>query len=247
MKRRCLPLLGAVAVLAACSEGTGPIGNVTRVSLSFSTAAGAQPSLSVVAADTMTDGQNELVLSSVEVVLREIELKRVDVVDCDVAPEPAGCEAFETGPTLVALPLNGAMAQAVTIDIEPGTYDEVEFDIHKVSSGDPEDVAFRSAHPDLIDTSVRVRGFFNGSAFTYVTDLMDAQKYDLIPALVITEGTTNTNVTLHLNVSSWFKDAAGAFVDPASANKGQANENVVKDNIRTSIDAFEDSDRDGRR
>ncbi len=247
MKRRCLPLLGAVAVLAACSEGTGPAGNVTRVSLSFSTAAGTQPSLSVVAADTMTDGQNELVLSSIEVVLREIELKRVEVVECDVEPEPVGCEAFETGPTLVALPLNGATAHAMTIDIEPGSYDEIEFDIHKVSSGDPEDAAFRSAHPDLVDTSVRVQGSYNGDPFTFVTDLMDAQKYDLVPALVVVEGTTTANVTLHLDVSSWFEDAAGALVDPASANKSQPHENLVKDNIRRSIDAFEDSDRDGQR
>jgi hypothetical protein len=45
----------------------------------------------------------------------------------------------------------------------------------------------------------------------------------------------------------WFRDAGGSLVDPSTANKGAANENLVKDNIRDSIDAFEDADRDGER
>ena len=247
MKARLISLICAVAVLGACGDSTGVDGGATRVSLSFSTAAPSQAMFSVAAADTMSDGQNELILSSVEVVLREVELKRVEVVDCDVEPEPDGCESFETGPMLVSLPLNGATTTAVSIDIDPGTYDEVEFDIHKVSNGDPEDAAFRAQHPDLIDTSVRVRGRYNGTEFTYVTDLMDEQKYDLVPALVIGDGTTSTNITLHLDISSWFADASGDLVDPASANKGEQNENLVTNNIRNSIDVFEDSDRDGTR
>ena len=246
MKARLISLICAVAVLAACSDSTGVDEGTTRVSLSFSTAPAGQAMFSVAAADTMSDGQNQLILSSVEVILREIELKRVEVVDCDVEPEPAGCESFETGPRLVSLPLNGATTTAVSIDIEPGTYDEVEFDIHKVSNGDPDDAAFRAQHPDLIDTSVRVRGWYNGAEFTYVTDLMDEQKYDLVPALVIGDGTTSTNITLHLDISSWFADVSGDLVDPETANKGEPNENLVTNNIRNSIDVFEDSDRDGR-
>lgn len=45
--------------------------------------------------------------------------------------------------------------------------------------------------------------------------------------------------------NSWFRDANGALIDPRSANKGGANENLVKSNIRTSIEGFEDDDRDG--
>jgi hypothetical protein len=75
---------------------------------------------------------------------------------------------------------------------------------------------------------------------------MDEQKYDLVPSLVIGEGTTSTNITLHLDVSSWFANASGDLVDPETANKGEQNENLVTDNIRNSIDVFEDSDRDGR-
>ncbi len=244
-----LTLIGAAALLTACSNGTAPVDpGTTRVSLSFSTGnVSAAAPVAALAAGPISDGQNELLLTSVEVVLREIELKRVEVTDCDVEPEPDGCEKFETGPMLADLPLDGSMAQVMSIDVEPGSYDEVEFDIHKVSNGDPEDAAFRSQHPDLIDTSIRVRGEYNSTPFTFTTDLMDEQRYALIPTLVISEGTTSANVTLHLDVSQWFLDATGGLVDPLTANKGEPNENLVKDNIRDSIDAFEDTDRDGER
>jgi len=35
------------------------------------------------------------------------------------------------------------------------------------------------------------------------------------------------------------------LIDPATANKGGANENLVKENIKRSMKAFEDKDRDG--
>jgi hypothetical protein len=248
MRSTSLALIGAVAMLAACSDGTAPPDGATRVSLSFSTGSSVEAApAAALAAAPISDGQNELVLSSVEVVLREIELKRVDVTDCDMEPEPDGCEKFETGPMLAQLPLDGSVAHVMSIDIEPGSYDEVEFDIHKVSSGDPEDAAFRSQYPDLVETSVRVQGEYNGTPFVFTTDLMDEQRYDLIPALVIADGTTTANVTLHLDLTMWFRDAGGSLVDPSTANKGEPNENLVKDNIRDSIDAFEDADRDGDR
>jgi hypothetical protein len=149
------------------------------------------------------------------------------------------------GPVLINLPVNGATATQVTISIESGTYTEVDFDIHKVSNGDPDDAQFRTDHSDLIDTSIRVRGTYNGTSFTYVTDLMDTQKYDLPQSLIIGENTVSANVTIVLDLSTWFVDAQLNLVDPTSANKGEANENLVKDNIKASIRAFEDADRDG--
>jgi hypothetical protein len=48
-----------------------------------------------------------------------------------------------------------------------------------------------------------------------------------------------------VNLDDWFKNGSGTFVDPASANKGQPNEGLVKSNIETSLNAFEDNDHDG--
>ena len=60
-------------------------------------------------------------------------------------------------------------------------------------------------------------------------------------------GDGTTNVTLRFDVSAWYLSAGRtALVDPASANNGGANENLVKDNIEASFEAFRDNDRDGR-
>ncbi len=245
-----LTLITAIAALTACNDSTGPGGNATQVSLSFTAGTAGAPAaasgLFAGPADlTFSDGQNELIITKAEVVLREIELERVEVVDCDVEPEPEGCADFETGPMLLDLPLDGSVDQSVTIAIDPGTYDELEFDIHKVSGDDPADEAFATANPDLVDVSIRVVGTYNGQAFTYVTDLNEEQEYDLVPPLVIDETTTSTNITVRLDVAQWFRDASGNLVDPDLANSGGQYENMVKDAIRNSIEAFEDEDRDG--
>jgi hypothetical protein len=49
-----------------------------------------------------------------------------------------------------------------------------------------------------------------------------------------------------MDVAAWFLNAdRTALVDPATANQGQPNEHMIKDNIRMSFRAFRDADRDG--
>ncbi|MFQ5704324.1 MAG: hypothetical protein ACE5HT_09905 [Gemmatimonadales bacterium] len=246
-------LIAAVGIAAgACSDsgGTGPTtGPLSKqVSLSFSSAAPSAapaPAFSrfpvAALSDTLADGANTLILDSVQVVLKKIELKRVESVDCATDD----CEEFEFGPIVVDVPLNGGTMQEIAVPIDTGTYDELEFKIHKVSGNDPEDLAFAAAHPDLVGKSIVAFGTYNGQAFAYETDLDQEQETELNPPLMITDSTTTTNVTVRLDVSLWFVDGAGNLIDPATANKGGANENVVKDNIKNSIKAFEDEDRDG--
>ena len=79
----------------------------------------------------------------------------------------------------------------------------------------------------------------------FTSDLDAEQEIELQPPLTVSAG-TGTNVTLRVDVATWFLNAGGkALVDPASANKGQPNEGVVKDRIEASIDAFRDEDHDG--
>jgi hypothetical protein len=249
MKTRSLVsslLPATMLLLAACSESTGPNGS-PQVSLSFSTSgasAAAQAVMYGAFADVVTDGQNTLVIDQVEVVLREIELKRIDA-SCDQAIDEDDCSKFEVGPMLVDLPLNGATSTELTISVEPGLYREVEFDIHKVSNGDPLDAGFREQYPDMLETSIRVRGTFNDEPFVYTTDLDEELEYELTTPLEITAETQSTNVTLDFDISGWFVDEFGGLVNPDTANKGGENESIVNDNIKQSIEAFEDEDRDG--
>ena len=237
-------LAGFGLFASACSDGTGP-GNGSQATLSFVTRAApaAMATLNTMQDETLLDGQNTLVITSAEVVLREIELKRINA-NCDEAVNDDDCEEFELGPILLDLPLDGQVEQAMAISIEPGTYRELEFEIHKVTD-DAEDAAFRAAHPDMVGVSIRVRGAYNGDPFSYTTDLNVEQEFDFSQPLVVTENTTSINVTVLLNLDAWFRDSAGTLVDPATGNKGEANEGLIKENIKQSTEAFEDNDRDG--
>jgi len=251
--KRSLAALAGLLLVAACSDGTGP-GTGPNLALSFATrlpAGALAPSRSpgfgtaVTGADTLTDGTNTLIITKAEIVLREIELEPQEVADCDLSPEPAGCEDFETGPVLVDLPLGPGAVQQVAIDITPGTYVEVEFDVHKISKDAPEEASFRTAHPEFVEKSIRVQGTFNGQAFTYETDLDVEQEEHFATPLVITDTTTSANLTIRVGLANWFRALNGSLLNPATGNKGGQNESLVKENIKQSIEAFEDHDHDG--
>lgn len=237
------------ALLAACNGGTD-LERESGVAVSFATRSLSATPMAAIAApagaadDTLTSGSDTLIISGVEIVLREIELERLEAANCDVEPKPAGCEEVNLGPVLVDLPLTAGAQAEFNVQVPAGTYTEIEFEIHKVSSDDPEDAAFRQQHPDFVDVSIRARGTFNGQGFTYETDLNVDQELSFSPALVLAE-TVSTNVTILVDVSQWFRTATGDLVDPATANKGGANENLVRDNIIDSMEAFEDRDQDG--
>lgn len=238
-----LALLGAGAALACGDAGPTP-----ALSLSFSSKAPPAASarrgpLFSIAADTFTSGTNVLIITKVELVLRDIKLDRQDNATCeDVTPEPAGCEEFKAGPILLDLPLTAGASPQVTINVPVGTYTRVEFKVHKVSSSD---TAFLAANPTFAGKSIHVEGTFNGTAFTFETDLDVEQKMDLTAPLVVADTTTSTNLTVRVDLASWFKNAAGAIIDPSTANKGGTNEGLVTSNIQHSMKAFRDKEKDG--
>lgn len=235
--------------LAACGDGTGAS---SGVALSFSTNRPGGVPLALFASmqaaafdDTLVTNGDTLIITKAEIVLREIELERVETADCDDSVATDDCEEFEVGPILLDIPLNGGTETLVVIDVPDGTYDEIEFEIHKVSNGNEEDAAFRAMHQDFVGKSIRVQGTFNGVAFTYESDLDVEQEFDLSPPLVIDDATGTTNVTVRIDLDAWFRDGSGNLVNPDSGNKGGTNEGLIKENIKQSMEAFEDEDRDG--
>jgi hypothetical protein len=193
------------------------------------------------------DGSAELVITRAALVLREIELERQFDDDCDdhVSGSDDDCEEFSAGPMILELPVDGSVDHVLSIDGVPAdVYDEVEFEIHKPEDDTAEDITFIQANPDFDRVSIRVEGTWNGEAFVYLTDLNEEQEYDLVPPLQV-DGTTPVNVTLSIDVRTWFVAPDGTLVDPRSANDGGPNKSLVEDNIERSIDVFEDHDRDG--
>ena len=249
-KKLSITIIAAVAS-AACNDTTGTEELRSNVSVSFSTQSAAAPTptapfaaaTALLLDDTLTSGSDTLIITRAQIVLREIELKQVSSVDCDIEPEPVECESVEVGPVLVDLPLTPGAQRKFTVNLPMGTFTQIDFEIHKVGD-DPEDQAFVQANPDFLDKSIRVQGTFNGQQFTFESDLNVDQELALVPALIVTEG-VSTNVTVRVDLATWFRSLAGGLVDPASGNKGEPNENLIKDNIKDSLEAFEDRDEDG--
>lgn len=245
-------VLGLTAgVLAACADSTGPLLN-TPLTLSASagmTSGGLAVGGPALAEIIESDGENTLVISRVAMVLREVELRRTAHEGCDI-PGPGddeACEEFEAGPLLLELPLGGGPEIVVAVDVPPDTYDRLEFDFHKPDDDSPEDRAFLASHPEFKGISTRVEGSWNGVAFVFLQDLNEEQEVSLQPPLVVGQDSEGTNLTLSLDVRTWFRDAQGVLLDPRSAGKGGKFEDLVEGNIRRSIEVFEDPRREGRR
>jgi hypothetical protein len=239
--------LGIALGLAACSDGASSNGGA-QVSLNVAThASGSASAPALMAPDTMVDaGGNVLVLTKVELVLKEIELKRQNDDACDSlsAGEHDRCEEFETGPFLLDLPLGSGVAHQVTVDADSGVFDEIEFKIHKPEDdGDAADQAFLAAHPDLKDVSIRVTGTFNGTDFEFTSDLNADQEVEISPPLVIA-ASGSVDLTLMVDLSGWFLNGS-VLVDPSLALKGGPLEGLVQNNIEASFDAFHDDNHDG--
>jgi hypothetical protein len=244
-------------VAAACSNST-----MATVGFSLTGRTAASPALSAalssgaaVPSVTATDdstvialGNDTVIVRSAQLVLRKVELKRSDVASCDAIAGNGDCEEFETGATLVSLPLGSALiTQEVSVAVPAGTFNALEFEIHKPSSSD--DAAFIAANPDFANVSIRVTGTYSQSgtrsAFTFTSDVNQSEESSLVPPVTVQEGQT-LNVTLRVDITGWFLNGAKtALVDPASANKGQPNESVVANNIQNSFKAFEDDNHDG--
>jgi hypothetical protein len=249
-------LLGCSIMLAGCSgAGTGPTGGAPVV-LKVASRAASQPAPSTVAFDvtspepgTFTDGANTLVLTRVELVLREIELKRADREGLCSGEGDDDCEELELQPRLLEVPLSSGPERSFTASVAPGRYDEIEFEIHKPEngSGDDSDAGFLQQHPEFAGVSVRVEGSWNGEPFTFTSDVNAEQEVSLDPVLVVSEGGGDTELTLFVDLSTWFADGAGSLVDPRTATEGGSNQTLVENNIKRSIDVFEDRDDDGRR
>src|SRR5213082_1460729 len=241
MKNVTLIALALSFALAACSDS-----NTGTVSFALTAAA---PGVAATGDSTLiTLGNDSIIIRSAQVVLRKVELKRSDVASCDAVAGNDDCEEFETGATLVTLPLGSTtIAQQVSVAAPPGTFTALEFEIHKPSSS--EDAAFIAANPDFATISIRVTGTYSQagtrSDFTFTSDVDQSQESTLVPAVSVQEGGT-LNVTLRVDIATWFLNGAKtALVSPATANKGQPNESVVANNIQNSFKAFEDENHDG--
>jgi hypothetical protein len=156
------------------------------------------------------------------------------------------CAELQVAPSVVELPLNGAVLTTHDGTIPDGTYSALEARIRPIRADRDKgtgSAAFLKAHPELDGLSVVVKGTYNKTAFTYKGAPRAEFETSFNPP--VTVDATKKNLTINVDVSSWFKTQSGTLIDPSTATPGSAAAATVAANIRRSFRAFRDKDRTG--
>jgi hypothetical protein len=202
----------------------GMIAGCGGSNLSLSVRAGAATAATAQALTAATG----ITLSRVRIVIRKVEMEQAETAEMD---------EVASGPYLLDLSgatLDGAVGKVLDASFTPGTYNEIEFEVHKPQSGE---TAANADIKDMVDAgaSILVDGTIDGAAFTFTTAVTAEQKFE--GNLVLASG---SNLTLNVDAGSWFT-ANGARLDP----RDEANRSQIENNIQQSFKAFKDDDHDG--
>jgi hypothetical protein len=132
------------------------------------------------------------------------------------------CEELKVGPLTVNLPLDASTQVVLDALVPAGTYAGVKAKLDAVTvSGVYTDTA-GLAHP-----------------FTFKS--IGHAEVEVEFPTPVTVGPATSNVTITVDVASWFRNASGAALDPTDP----ANVATISRNIRRSFRAFGDDDHDG--
>lgn len=246
----------AALILAACSSSNPSTAGTGRIAFSIATRASTAAAPFLLAApDSQAVGQDTLVFDSVQIVLRKIDLERTGAsVNCGDQPDGMSdgnedaCEEVNAGPSIVDLPLTPGASQAFTVSVDTGTFGQMHLQIHLLGAN-PADQALLAQRPEFAGISVRAKGTFkSGTAdatdFIYINDLTANQEIQFASPLTV--GTAGpVDLTLMVDVHTWFLDGSGNLIDPSTATLGQPNGDIVTHNIRRSFHAFKDENHDG--
>lgn len=226
--------LALILLLTGC-DSTGADGNQAKLSLSFLATNSSQASQK----QQVLVQNDHVTITEAKMLIRRIEFKN-DLEDDGIADDSLD---FQTDPMVVILNLDGNVNELAVTEVQPGSYDEIEFDVHKPEDMEtPPDSDFRIGDSGDERFSIIISGTYNGENFTYRSNENMDQELELATPLVITEDTESINVTLRVDLSNWFVDENGNPLDPFSID----NASDIDDSIERSFEnAFEDNDQDG--
>ena len=268
LRMSSLSVIAGALALAACGDGTGPnaagqVGVGFRLATSTasanvqsasspegSTAGGAQATSATTATGfSIKSGTDEILITKAQVVVKNVKLKSTSAAcaasdDDDDDDDDDDCPSLRVGPFLVNVPVNGADGGRVAVQVPAGTYSAVRLDIHKVSSDDPEDLAFRQANPDFRGISVRLEGTHNTRPFIFTHDVN--AKLDVPLTAPVTIGAGGDDVTVTIDMTDWFLKPMGGLYSPAEGNTSGFVRAKIQNNIRNAFRAFRDKNRDGK-
>lgn len=224
MKQLLTPFLTILLgiLLIGCEESSED--PTSTASLSFATSQGT---------GLMKPSDSHVQLDTVKILLKTIQFHSETEGDS---------MDFKSASQILNLDLSGDVNTLATADIPMGSYDKVSFRIHKPEDDeDPGDSDFKEGNSGSERFSVVVKGTYDGSAFTFKSRKSTKQRVDIDPPLVIDEDGLEVNVTLTVDVDSWFMDEDGNPLNPLEED----DEDEIDDAIRRSFRGFRDDDRRG--
>ena len=191
-------------------------------------------SFAVPASGTMLKPSNsDVQLDSVKILLKTIQFHSEDEGDS---------LDFKTEPQILNLALDGSVNTLHAAEIPIGTYNKVSFRIHKPEDDeDPGDPDFKEGTSGNERFCVVIKGTYEGTAFTFKSRKSTKQRVEIDPPLVIDEEGLEVNVTLTVDVDSWFQDEDGNPLNPLD----EGDEDEIDDAIRESFRGFRDDGRHG--
>jgi hypothetical protein len=235
-------LVAAGFVATACDDSLGS-GNSDETSITFRTATSsgvASLAGAALASIPVTGGGHTVDVQQVDLLFDRIKLERVHGRDArdsgnsgngngdsDSDSEDSDSRndsPFRAGATTVSLPLSGGTVSPISQLIPEGTYDELQMDARYA----------------------RVRGTYDGEAFDVTIPVNARIETDLDPPFSPTDALGTPNITVNVDVSSWFKNSDGSVVDPRRLATDASLRAAFRNRMRASFRALEDSNKDGR-
>ena len=160
----------------------------------------------------------------------QIEVERVRLTPATAQATGTSGESEEAevgaGPfhlDLTGAELTGEVSHAFDISAPPGDYTRLKVRVRPDASN---------------QKSIVIDGTFNGNAFTFSSSLDEDQEREGAFSI---EPAGTANITLSFDTSRWFSDGQGGALDPSNA----ANRSQIENNLKASLQAFEDDDHDG--
>ncbi|MCP3097273.1 hypothetical protein LZ198_00135 [Myxococcus sp. K15C18031901] len=238
---RFIGLCTSIMLLAACgSDDTVKVGLSTRV--------GGAPGARKMA--QQLEPASGITIERVRLSVRGLELEHEGDDDDDGQHHGSDDDTPRTGddqgseqklgPFLIDLSaddLNGRVVHVGNLEVSPGVFDEIEFDIGKVSTAEAGGDAALAELAQL-GASVVIDGHIDGEPFSFVSSVRVEQERE---ARFEVKAGEEPNITLNIDPTGWFVDEGGRRLDPRDASA----RSTIENNLHRSIDAFDDDDRDG--
>lgn len=188
-----------------------------------------------------------IIVTRAQLVVRDVQIATASANCPETAPttgDPNACPTVHSGPYLIDIPASGTANGELTVNVPKGAYSKMRLSLHKVTSNQEEDRAFREAHPDLVNMSLKLEGTYNGQPFTFTSDLN--QKLDVAFPSSVTVGESAAMVTVAVDVAPWFSNPQGGLFSPLLAQLPGVLRTTVEANISASLKAFKDANNDGQ-